>query len=142
MAKDVKTPSLWPLKVVLLAAAAMVCLNLAMAVADVFDWFWLYRPKALALARELLCHVVLMCAAKALESALESASLQPWLAAQGLTTIASGVSACTFWAASALAGRALWALYWTVESHFPVLRIFLQQAISTAPVPFSRPLWR
>ena len=83
-----------------------------------------------------------MCAAKALESALESASLQPWLAAQGLTTIASGVSACTFWAASALAGRALWALYWTVESHFPVLRIFLQQAISTAPVPFSRPLWR
>lgn len=135
MVKDVKTPSLWPLMVVLLAAAAMVCLNVAMAMADVFDWYWIFRPKALALARELLCHVVLMCAAKA----LESASLQPWLAAQGLTTIASRVSESAFWGASALAGRALWELYWIMERHIPILRFPLLQALRTAPMPFSRP---
>jgi hypothetical protein len=99
----------WPLKVVLLAAVAMVSpFNWATTVAlDIIAYF-VDRPEAQAVARELLCPVMLMCAAKMLKCAY----LQPWLAERGLTTAASRVSTSTFWGASALAGRALWELYW------------------------------
>jgi hypothetical protein len=129
----------WPLKVVWLAAVAMVSpLNWAMTVAlDIIAYF-VDRPYTLPLARELLCHVVLMCAAKALKCAY----LQPWLAERGLTTAASRVSTSTFWGASALAGRALWELYWVMD-HISLRPSYLLLMLSYTPMPFSRPqaLW-
>jgi hypothetical protein len=87
----------WPLKVVWLAAAAMVspfywATTLAL---DIIAYF-VDRPEAQAVARdELLCPVMFMCAAKMLKCAY----LQPWLTEQGLTTTASRVSENAFWGA-------------------------------------------